>query len=103
MEEKSKKTWNMEKSRLFVNEYLKYECLWNTESTKYRSKDVKREAYQILASKFGLSIENIQQKIRSIRTTFKQEQNKIETIPNYVPRLLWFSLMMKTFNEGKIK
>jgi hypothetical protein len=100
---KPKKPWNMEKSKLFVEEYLKHHCLWNTDSTKYRSKVEKTVAYQKLASDFELTIEEVKTKIRSLRTTYKQEQNKIISIENYKPRLSWFHSMAGTFNEGKVK
>jgi len=52
---------------------------------------------------FGLTLNEVRNKIRIYRTTYMQEKNKEATIANYVPRLSWYQDMKMSFKEGQVK
>lgn len=52
---------------------------------------------------FGLTLNEVRNKIRIYRTTYMQEKNKEATIANYVPRLSWYNDMKMSFKEGQVK
>ena len=52
---------------------------------------------------FGLTLNEVRNKIRIYRTTYMQEKNKEATIANYVPRLSWYNDMKTSFKEGQVK
>lgn len=87
--EKIKKSWNSKKTREFVEIYLKNECLWNTENKDYKHRNIKKLAYDKLSNQFNLNSEEVKTKIRILRTTYKQEKNKMETTSGYYPKLAW--------------
>lgn len=63
----------------------------------------KLKAYERLMEEFGLTLNEVRNKIRIYRTTYMQEKNKEATIANYVPRLSWYSDMKTSFKEGQVK
>lgn len=85
----------------FLDQYRQYECLWNISSDSYKNRDTRDKAYESMCSALclpGLSVNDIKTKIKTIRTNYKSELNKILKSEKsgaglndvYVPRLFWF-------------
>lgn len=85
----------------FLDQYRQYECLWNISSDSYKNRDQRDKAYESMCSALslpGLSVNDIKTKIKTIRTNYKSELNKILKSEKsgaglndvYVPRLFWF-------------
>lgn len=58
----------------------------------------------MLQDEFGLTLNEVRNKIRIYRTTYSQELKKIESSDgSYRPKLTWFQEMYKAFHQGKVK
>ena len=83
----------------FLEAYRRQECLWNVRTAEY-SKSVSREkAYSEMVEELnlpGLSIADVKNKIKTVRTRYMAELNKIRISEKsgvddiYEPRLFWF-------------
>lgn len=76
----SKFIWTMDKTNKFIELYKKHECLWNNKSDTYKNCKLKKIAIEDIMQKInfeGLTITIIKEKIRSIRTIYRHELNKI--------------------------
>lgn len=102
--------WSEDITVRFVNEYLKYECLWNRRSASYRNKQARQAAYKDLEKYMGISgfrETEIQLKIRNIRSTYSQELKKIKNSKKpgsgadtvYVPSIKWFKSLNEALNN----
>ncbi|CAG9809744.1 unnamed protein product [Chironomus riparius] len=98
-----KERWNESKTKNFINAYLQKPALWDASSNGYSQKAEKLKAYERLMDEFGLTLNEVRNKIRIYRTTYMQEKNKEATIANYVPRLSWYNDMKTSFKEGQVK
>lgn len=85
----------------FLDEYRQQECLWNISSDSYKNRDTRDKAYESICSALnlpGLSVNDIKTKIKTMRTNYKCELNKILKSQKsgaglsdvYLPRLFWF-------------
>lgn len=52
---------------------------------------------------FGLTLNEVRNKIRIYRTTYAQELKKKTTNSDYEPKLAWFHLLHNAFSSGSIK
>ncbi|XP_070508133.1 uncharacterized protein [Chironomus tepperi] len=98
-----KERWNETKTKNFITAYLQKPALWDASSNGYSQKAEKLKAYERLMEEFGLTLNEVRNKIRIYRTTYMQEKNKEATIANYVPRLSWYNDMKTSFKEGQVK
>jgi hypothetical protein len=56
---------------MYVKLYKEHECLWNVNSTLYRSKDARQSSLEEIVRKMGLenfTAEDAKQKIKSLRS-----------------------------------
>lgn len=94
--------WRDEHTDAFLDSYRKYECLWNVSSDSYKNKGARDNAYQQLCNDMELpelTIADVKNKIKTIRTNYKNELTKIIKSEKsgsgcsqiYVPRLFWFN------------
>ena len=61
----------------FIEDYKKFECLWNTNMKAYTNKNVRNEALKTLDRKYGLGgIKAVKNKIKSLRSYFAKEHAK---------------------------
>lgn len=85
----------------FLDFYREQEGLWNVSSSEYKNKNAREAAYNKICSGLnlpGLTVEDVKNKIKILRTNYKTELNKIikseksgsgaEDI--YIPRVFWF-------------
>jgi len=98
----SKEKWSDAKTKGFISSYIKQTSLWNVSDPDYSIKSKKEKGYNCLQEEFGLSLNEVKNKIRIYRTTYGQELKKMETT-NAPPKLTWFHQLHKAFNQGKIK
>lgn len=93
--------WRDDYIEKFLDEYRQQECLWKISSNSYKNRDTRDKAYESICSALnlpGLSVNDIKTKIKTIRTNYKCELNKVLKSQKsgagltdvYVPWLLWF-------------
>ncbi|GBP57033.1 hypothetical protein EVAR_45788_1 [Eumeta japonica] len=97
---KSPYKWRNRDVLTFLRHYKQMECLWNNRLPEYKDKTKRERAYEAIQQNMDmeLSVPDIKNKIKGIRTTYSTEINKIlkssrsgsEEI--YKPRVFWFSL-----------
>lgn len=96
--------WSEGLTYKFVMLYKGHECLWNMHTEIYRNKQARQSALSDICVKMEIEnfgINDAKMKIKSLRATFQQEQNKVEqsersgagTQDVYKPALKWFPLM----------
>lgn len=94
--------WREDVTPLFLDLYKTHECLWNNKSEKYKNRVLREKAMKSLLSELNipdLSETDIKLKIKSIRTRYMAELNKVLKSEKsgigrddiYVPKLFWFS------------
>lgn len=61
----------------FIDEYRSHTVLWNVSDEDYTNKIKRNEAYNILSTNFGLTVTGVKNKIKSLRSYFSKEHQKI--------------------------
>ncbi|KAL1488823.1 hypothetical protein ABEB36_014619 [Hypothenemus hampei] len=97
--------WTLENILNFLEIYEKYEVLWNIKLDKYRDRNARDENMSKLkeelnAEGINVNVEEIRKKIKSIKTIYSQELNKILKSKKsgagredlYTPKLTWFEI-----------
>ncbi|XP_046675639.1 uncharacterized protein LOC124364308 isoform X2 [Homalodisca vitripennis] len=82
----------------FIRNYRENQCLWDFSSPAYKNKAARDEAYERLVAAMdlpGLTVLDVKNKIKNIRSTYCQELKKIQTArmlgrEPYVPSVFWF-------------
>ena len=103
--------WNEETTYKFVMLYKEHECLWNMHSEMYRNKQARQTALNDICANMDIDnfeIQDVRQKIKSIRSTYQQEQIKVEKSGTgiqdvYKPAVKWFQLMNDVMKQGVMK
>lgn len=94
--------WGDEKTVKFIRLYREYECLWNSSSSLYKNKIARDNAYiKIQEGMNDMTVKDIKNKIKGLRSTYHQEVNKIKSSKRsgagtndvYKPSLSWFEEM----------
>lgn len=102
--------WSENETCQFVQLYLDYESLWNTEHEDYKIKEKRLKAYKNIISEFhsstgiSLSVSELKVKIKNLRSTYTQELSKIKqrSGPDYTykPTIKWFAYWHKRFRRN---
>lgn len=93
--------WSESVMMKFLELYQKYDCLWDYRTDKYRNKDARENALGCIVKEMeipGLTIADMKNKIKSIRTMYKKEhslfcksiKSGMGTEELYVPKLFWY-------------
>lgn len=93
--------WRDDHIPKFLELYQKEECTWNIKIDDYKNVLLRTKSYGNICAGMqieGLTITDVKNKIKSIRTTYKTELNKIlkanksgaGTDDLYKPKLFWF-------------
>ena len=69
--------WDREKTVELIDKYRNEECLWNVRSTLYKDKKRKQDAWNNLATEFGVPVAEVQSKIRNLKVQWNAEK-KVE-------------------------
>ncbi|XP_053615852.1 uncharacterized protein LOC128678380 [Plodia interpunctella] len=93
--------WGDEKTTQFIHLYRQHECLWNPSSPLYKNKVARDYAYNKIQEAFKLPVQEIKNKIKSLRSTYHQELKKVDNSKStgngsselYKPNLAWFKEM----------
>lgn len=93
--------WGDERTIQFIHLYREYECLWKPTSSFYKNKIARANAYSKIQEELNLTEKEIKNKIKSLRSTYHQERNKVENSKRsgagssviYKPSLIWFKEM----------
>ncbi|VEN39363.1 unnamed protein product [Callosobruchus maculatus] len=83
-------------------------CLWDIKSKEYQNKDLKQQELEKLAYQFNTTPYEIARRIKSLKTQFRREHNKIKKMmnnprSNTSKRSTWFGYDNLTFlleNDG---
>lgn len=70
-------TMSAEQTLEFIQEYRSHSVLWNIVDENYTNKTKRYEAYNVLATNFGLNVKKVKNKIKSLRSYFSKEHQKI--------------------------
>ncbi|KAI8437020.1 hypothetical protein MSG28_010414, partial [Choristoneura fumiferana] len=93
--------WLDEEVIAFLKLYKNMECLWNTRLRDHKDRNKRERAYEMIKAKLGLddlTVLDIKNKIRGIRTTYSDELNKIVSSMKcgesdvYKPKVFWFNI-----------
>lgn len=95
---------NIEQIMKFVELYRDCECLWDIQSPTYKSRDARDQALKHISEEMkivGFGPKEVAQKIKNIRTTYKQEVQKIMKSKTsgsssdsiYKPKAPWFEII----------
>lgn len=68
---------NNEQTLEFIEDYRSYDCLWDINSRSYTNKNKRNDAYQDLAKKYGITEKGVRNKIKSLRSYFSKEHQKV--------------------------
>lgn len=93
--------WPEAKLMKFIDLYEAEECLWNSKNDTYKSNLLKKNAIENIVNKMDfklLTVADVKDKIKSIRTLYRRELNKIVKSQKsecdveyiYEPKLFWF-------------
>lgn len=93
--------WSESDTLKFVDLYHKHDCLWNYRMEVYKNKDARENALSLIMKELemnGLTITDIKNKIKTIRTMYKKEHSLVQkskksgmgTDELYVPKLFWY-------------
>ncbi|GBP34173.1 hypothetical protein EVAR_30725_1 [Eumeta japonica] len=90
-----------ERTMQFIHLYREYECLRKPTSSLFKNKIARNNAYTKIQEELHLSEKEIKNKIKSLRSTYHQERNKVENSKRseagsndiYKPTLIWFKEM----------
>lgn len=88
----------------FIRLYKEKECLWNTNSPRYKNKKTRNAALEYIKTEMnidGFGKEEIKTKIRILRSTYYQEKRKIINSQSarsgfddiYRPNVKWYDDM----------
>lgn len=61
----------------FIEEYRSHTILWNTADEDYTNKIKRNKAYALLATNYGITVSGVKNKIKSLRSYFSKEHQKI--------------------------
>lgn len=61
----------------FIEDYRCHPLLWDTSDKSYTNKNKRNDAYESLATKYGMSIKAVKTKIKNLRSYFSKEQQKM--------------------------
>lgn len=70
--------WDNEKTIDFINSIHCHPEIWNFDHPKYRDRNIKRDIWNKISNKFGISVEVAQRKFKSLRTYAKCEVRKLQ-------------------------
>lgn len=103
LEINTRRKWSERENIRFMELYEAEESLWNVRLAEYKNKDARNSALERIRINLnipGLSENMILKKINAMRTTYKQEAEKIKastttgasTEDIYVPSIAWFEI-----------
>lgn len=109
--------WTEQHTLKFVQEYIKYECLYNVKCAEFKNKRLRDAALLKLSEAMEIpdfGPKEAYNKIRSLKSTFSQEHKKVkDSIKSgagiddiYVPNIKWYKVMddaLKAVNVGECR
>lgn len=106
--------WGEQQSYKFVTLYKEAECLWNFFDPCYRNRDMRLDAFKHIVEEMniaGFTLDDVAKKIRSFRSTYNQELQKIKNSEKsgagtgelYKPSLKWFDDMDYIMKNSNIQ
>lgn len=98
--------WSEKETINFIEHYINEECLWNLKSDDYKNKHKREAAYCRLkdfAKEYypSLTIQDVKNKIKNIRSTYYQELKKVKDSMGtgsgaddvYKPNVKWYDTL----------
>lgn len=66
-----------EQTLAFIEDYRSHCALWDISDKNYTNKMKRNDAYAVLSTKYGLTVKGIKNKIKSLRSYFSKEHQKV--------------------------
>ncbi|KAG8233034.1 hypothetical protein J437_LFUL004255 [Ladona fulva] len=82
-----------EQTLAFIEDYKSYRALWDHKDKYYTNKSKRMEAYLVLAAKYQLTVKGVKNKIKSLRSYFSKEHQKVmeKTLSGEDSESNWFA------------
>jgi hypothetical protein len=71
--------WTSETTLKLIEDLHSLPCLWDVQSAEYKNRNKKVDAYDTLASKYCVSVMQVEKKIQALKTQFRREHRKLVT------------------------
>lgn len=100
--------WTSENTLKLIEDLHSLPCLWDVQSAEYKNRNKKIDAYDTLASKYSVSVMQVEKKIQALKTQFRREHRKLvsKTCGGSRKKAAWFGYEQLLFllqgNESKI-
>lgn len=91
------KTFNKQSTIEFIEDYHRAELLWNRYHSDYNNLDARRDTIRLLAIKYKITELDIKKKIKSIRSYYVKEDDKVN---GRGQESTWFAYKMLSFLKG---
>lgn len=66
-----------EQTLSFIEDYRSHSALWDIKDKDYTNKIKRNDAYSFLATKYNMDIKGVKNKIKSLRSYFSKEHQKV--------------------------
>ena len=66
-----------EQTLLFIEDYRSHSALWDITDKDYTNKLKRTDAYTVLATKYGMTVKGVKNKIKSLLSYFSKEHQKV--------------------------
>ncbi|XP_014674058.1 PREDICTED: uncharacterized protein LOC106814275 [Priapulus caudatus] len=78
---KSDRNWSFQEILDLIQEYEKYECLYNTTLREYKDREKKKAALQQIAAVFDTTADEVSSKFSKLRIYYNRERAKLTATP----------------------
>lgn len=89
--------WSNEKILNFINEIHVLPELWYVEASVYKDRNLKKDAWAVIAAKFNVTTEEAYKKFRNLRTYAKTELKKKKSGSGAGKKVTWFAFEAISF------
>jgi hypothetical protein len=69
--------WTSENTLKLIKDLHSLPCLWYVQSAEYKNRNKKVDAYDTLASKYSVTVMQVEKKIQALKTQFRREHRKL--------------------------
>lgn len=97
---KIRKKWKEKDTFQFVELLKRNPCLWDV-SLSATSEQMIIDAILSIANEMNWPKEKIQRQVEILNSTYSKEKDKVQSVPCYIPKLVWFPLVDSFLSKVK--